>query len=278
MNVIDLETPKNSEIFYGPKTEMKEPFYIPEYGITFRNTPCYQLRMSSQISCIQYVISGSGILLYDGKMFPVKEGDSFMLLEGRDQIYYSNPDNQFERIWVNFRGELSLSLIRSFGLEEAVVFRNTDSKPYLEKIHKVCAKYKDPEEYKEKSAVEFLKLIQFFAKNKENKVSPSTFLEEVRQYLDFHIMEDLCLTQIAKRFSFSKEHLIRTFKKTYGITPYQYIVQSRVRIAMIMLKTTDVSVGEIAEKLKFSDSQHFSDTFKKHVGYCPSQYRKNALK
>ncbi len=276
MNIIDLETPVNSKISTAPKTEEKQPFYISEYGITYKNTPCYQLRMASKISCIQYVISGSGILLYDGKMYTVKEGDSFMLLEGKDQIYYSNPDNQFERIWINFRGELSLSVIRSYGLGSAVVFQNTDSKAFLEKIHKVCSKNSDPEEYKEKSAVEFLRLIQFFARNKENTAAPSTPLEEVRQYLDFHIMENLTLTEVAKEFSFSKEHLIRSFKKTYGITPYQYIVQSRIRIAMIMLKTTDDSLSEIAEKLNFSDPHHFSDTFKKHVGFRPSEYRKSS--
>jgi len=276
MNIIDLETPINSKIFYGPKTAEKEPFYIPEYGITYRNTPCYQLRMESKISCIQYVLSGSGILLYDGKMYTVKEGDSFILLAGRDQIYYSNPDNQFERIWINFRGELSLQLIFAYGLQEAVVFQNTNILPFLEKIHKVCEKNQDPEIYKEKSAVEFLKLIQFFARNKENTAASSTPLEEVRQYLDFHIMENITLNHVAKKFSFSKEHLIRSFKKSYGITPYQYLLQSRLRIAMIMLKTTDDSLSEIAEKLNFSDPHHFSDTFKKHLGFRPSEYRRES--
>ena len=45
MNIIDLETPLNTEKYFAPKTNDETPFYIPEYGKTFRGIPCYQLRM-----------------------------------------------------------------------------------------------------------------------------------------------------------------------------------------------------------------------------------------
>ena len=37
----------------------------------------------------------------------MNEGDTFFLPKGSDQIYYSNPDNNFERIWINFKGKLA---------------------------------------------------------------------------------------------------------------------------------------------------------------------------
>ena len=39
MNIIDLETPNNTEKHFAPQTDNKYPFYITEYGKTFRNTP-----------------------------------------------------------------------------------------------------------------------------------------------------------------------------------------------------------------------------------------------
>ena len=273
MNIIDLETPHNTEKYSAPKTDNEYPFYIPEYGKTLAGIPCYQLRISSPVSCIQYVISGSGVVISGDRIFTVNQGDSFLLLEGQNQIYYSNPDNQFERIWINFKGPLSLALIEIYGLKDTVVFKNTDSLRILEAIQQACRQTQDPEEYKNTTSQLFLKLIQFFAANKENAAAVTDPVEEIRLFLDLHIMENLKLCDIAAHFSFSKEHIIRVFKQTYGITPHQYILQSRIRIAMIMLRSTDDPISTISEKLKFSDPHHFSEVFKNHAGLRPSAYR-----
>ena len=276
MNIIDLETPKNTEKYIAPQTDNESPFYITEYGKTFAGTPCYQLRMASPVSCIQYVISGSGVILYRDQLFSVQQGDAFLLLEGENQIYYSNPDNQFERIWINFRGPLSTALIEIYGLKDTAVFKNTNILCLMEEIHKACHENKEPEAYKKQTALLFLKLIQFFADNRENAANVSHNAEQMRAFLDMHILEDWKLSHIAAHFSFTKEHFIRVFRNTYGITPHQYILQSRIRIAMIMLVSTNNSISQIAEKLHFSDPHHFSDAFQKHVGFRPSLYRKKS--
>ena len=100
------------------------------------------------------------------------------------------------------------------------------------------------------------------------------FNEEIRPYLDRHIRENPRLSDIAAHFSFSPEHLIRLFRKTYGVTPHRYILQSRIRMAMILLRTTNTPVSRISEELGFSDPHHFSSAFQLSVGLRPSAYRK----
>lgn len=274
MNVIDLETPINTEKHFAPKTDRNPPFYITEYGKTFKNTPCYQLRMNSPISCLQYVVSGKGVIICNGKSYFVGAGDTFLLPSGSDQIYYSDTDNQFERIWINFKGKLSEALIKIYGLEEIVVFADTDCKELLLKIHAACEKYRDPTEYQNRTAVLFLETVQFLSQNKGNaKTLPTTSVEQIRLFIDGNITDNIKVTDIAARFSFSEEYVIRLFKKIYGITPHKYIIQSKIRLAMIMLKLTDDSIEKIAETLGFFDSRHFSNQFKKHIGCTPSQYR-----
>lgn len=275
MNIIDLENPKNAEIHYAPKTDQKSPFYITEYGITFRNMPCYQLRMNSRIACVQYVISGTGIIICNDKIYTVNAGDTFLLPEGSDQIYYSTPENQFERIWLNFKGELSCALLDIYKISNTIVFRNADTLNLLTEIQETCKKLQDPIAYKNQTSQLFLKLIQFLADHKQEEAEATSAIEQIRLYINFHITENVKLSDIAKNFSFTTEHIIRVFKKTYGITPHQYILQSKIRLAMILLKTTDMSINEISDKLGFSDSHHFSSQFKKLVGYKPSQYRGN---
>ena len=273
MNIIDLETPLNTEKHFAPKTDNEYPFYITEYGKTFRNTPCYQLRMDSPIGCVQYVISGSGIIICNHNIYTVQEGDTFLLPEGTNQIYYSNLDNQFERMWINFKGELAKALLDIYNLNDTVVFRNTDTLDIFTEIHEKCKKLKNPAEYKNQTSQLFLKLIQFLADNKQTTIEITSDIEKIRLYIDCHITENIKISDIARNFSFSQEHIIRIFKKNYGITPHRYILESKIRLAMIMLKMTDMRIDEIAEKLNFSDSHHFSTQFKRLMGYKPSLYR-----
>ena len=119
----------------------------------------------------------------------------------------------------------------------------------------------------------FLRLVQFLAEHKQPGEAVTGAVEQIRLFIDCHLTENLRIADIAAHFSFSGEHLIRLFKGTYGITPHQYILQSKMRLAMVLLKTTDESIEEIAEKLGFSDAHHFSTQFKRLLSYQPSQYR-----
>ena len=273
MNIIDLETPLNTEKYFSPETDNMHPFYITEYGKTYRNIPCYQLRMDSPIGCAQYVISGSGIIICNQNIYTVQEGDTFLLPEKTNQIYYSNPDNQFERIWINFKGELAQTLLDIYNLNDTIVFKNVNTLDIFTEIHEKCKTLNNPTEYKNQTSQLFLKLIQFLADNKQTTTQTTNDIEQIRLYIDFNITENLKISDIAQNFSFSQEHIIRVFKKYYGITPHRYILESKIRLAMIMLKMTDMRIDEISEKLSFSDSHHFSTQFKRLVGYKPSLWR-----
>ena len=229
--------------------------------------------MDSPIGCAQYIISGSGIIICNNNIYTAHEGDTFLLPQGSNQIYYSNPDNHFERIWINFKGELAQALLDIYNLNDTIVFKNVNTLDIFTEIYEVCKKLSDPSEYKNQTTQLFLKLIQFIADNKQNTSETTSDIEQIRLYIDCHITENLKISDIAQNFLFSQEHIIRIFKKNYGITPHRYILESKIRLAMIMLKMTDMRIDEISEKLSFSDSHHFSTQFKRLVGYKPSLWR-----
>lgn len=278
MNLVELLYPTTAEIFRAPETNDKFPFFVSLYGRTFEDTPCYQIRMNSNTSCIQYVISGSGVIISDRAVYKVESGDTFILLEGKDQIYYSNPDNKFARLWFNFEGELSRSLLDIYGVTDITVFKNTDSSVLLQKMLNTCKSHTDCEKYKTETAKVFLEIVQFLSGFKDRSLKIDTKEDEIRAYIDMHVMENLKLDDIAEKFHFSKEHIIRSFKKSYGITPHQYIIESKIRIAMIMLINTDNSIEEISSALSFSDPHHFSASFNSLVKMRPSAYRKEHKK
>jgi len=63
-------------------------------------------------------------------------------------------------------------------------------------------------------------------------------------------------------------------KNTKDITFTDYIAKQKLELAKRMLVDTDLPVGEIANRLSYSNAQNFIRLFKKHMGITPGQFRK----
>ena len=68
-------------------------------------------------------------------------------------------------------------------------------------------------------------------------------------------------------------HIIRVFKKKFNITPMQYLIDKKIGIAQSLLTGTVMPIKEIAALLRYSNTQHFSSSFKNAVGCTPNKYR-----
>ena len=101
------------------------PFWICECGTTHKDTTYHEIRLNSAVTCIEYVISGSGTIISNNHSFIVNKGDTYMLVEGSNLNYYSNPEDPFEKIWINVKGILAKQIIEIYKLEDTVLFRNT---------------------------------------------------------------------------------------------------------------------------------------------------------
>lgn len=105
-------------------------------------------------------------------------------------------------------------------------------------------------------------------------VSVSACTQVVSVYIDQHYREDLSLKELAALVYFSPSHLSRTFNKECGMTINAYINRQRVAEAVRTLKTTGLSVQEIAQRCGFSNVSHFNRVFKEVTGRSPMQLRR----
>ncbi len=72
----------------------------------------------------------------------------------------------------------------------------------------------------------------------------------------------------------SYDHQARTFKKSFGISPLQYVNSLRMEQAANLLHDTSMKVSEIAEQLGYDDLVYFGRIFKKIMGKSPQSWRK----
>lgn len=71
----------------------------------------------------------------------------------------------------------------------------------------------------------------------------------------------------------SSSNLMRVFRKATGQTPIEYLVRLRIQRAMEMLRSTGLTITEIALEIGFNDSNYFTRQFRKATHEAPSTYR-----
>ena len=81
---------------------------------------------------------------------------------------------------------------------------------------------------------------------------------------------------MCKYLSISPSYFSAVFKKETGETFVEVLTKKRMEVAKNLLKYTSLRNYEIAERVGFSDSHYFSQTFKKFVGKTPKEYAKES--
>ncbi|KQY84117.1 ABC fe(3+) transporter permease [Paenibacillus sp. Root52] len=101
----------------------------------------------------------------------------------------------------------------------------------------------------------------------------SDMVDAVATYISGHYRQNLELKELAALAGCSVRQLQRRFKQEKELGPMEYVIQLRMESASRMLRHTDVSIGEIADKMGYRDMYYFSRAFKKYFGVPPQRYR-----
>jgi AraC-like DNA-binding protein len=105
-----------------------------------------------------------------------------------------------------------------------------------------------------------------------NKIQIDTAVK-TKRYIDTNFGKEINLDLLAHLQCTSKYHLIRVFKKYYGFTLRQYLINKRIEKAKQYLKSGK-SVSDTCYTIGFQSIHSFSTLFKAKTGIPPSIYRK----
>ena len=97
-------------------------------------------------------------------------------------------------------------------------------------------------------------------------------LEKAMDYIDKNLTENISLDNLAKNANMSRTYFCTVFKKLNGISPWDYITIKRVEKAIELLKTTNLTMLELALKCGFNNTANFNRAFKKVTSKVPSDY------
>ena len=85
--------------------------------------------------------------------------------------------------------------------------------------------------------------------------------------------EEVTLAMLAREAGMSPYHFLRIFRDIMGMTPYQFVLRTRLHRAAVRLRSTREPVSTIAFEAGFNDLSTFNRRFRRVLGESPSRYR-----
>lgn len=101
-------------------------------------------------------------------------------------------------------------------------------------------------------------------------------IKNAMYYIHAHINEQITLGDVCNAISITPSYLCQLFKKDVQISFCDYVMSHRLKLAKGLLKRTDYSIEEIAEKCGFKNGSYFATCYKKAFGFSPSKERMRA--
>ncbi|QHT63215.1 AraC family transcriptional regulator [Paenibacillus lycopersici] len=99
-------------------------------------------------------------------------------------------------------------------------------------------------------------------------------IEKILVHIHAHIDRNLTIESIAEKVFMHPAYLSRICKTITGLSLGEQIVQAKIGKAKELLTGTQVTVGDIAERLGYTTPRAFYRIFKDYTGFTPSDYRK----
>ena len=119
----------------------------------------------------------------------------------------------------------------------------------------------------------FLFMADAYRSLKKNPQRYNSKITRIIKYIDENLHKKITLDELAELSYYTKGHFINVFKKSTGLTPFDYIRNKRLKKSENLLVTTDLSVSEISELCGFTDVSFFIRQFKAIYEITPAKFR-----
>lgn len=157
-------------------------------------------------------------------------------------------------------------LCRQAGMELEQAFRMSDF--YIQKLDDIHTE-EEVHRLHDEMVMDYTEKMRKYSRSDTN----SKHINVCKEYIYSHIKERITIEDLADELGVSSGYLSRLFKKETGVSVSAYIRRQKIDMAKNLLRFSDYSMIEIANRLSFSSQSHFIQQFREVVGMTPKKYR-----
>ena len=96
---------------------------------------------------------------------------------------------------------------------------------------------------------------------------------QLRDFIHSRLNQPIHLKDLGQLTGFNTDQLLARFKASFGTTPAQYLIETRLRRARQLLLESPFGIADIAYDCGFSSHSHLTAQFRQRHGWTPSQFK-----
>ncbi|MGI6269687.1 MAG: AraC family transcriptional regulator [Candidatus Howiella sp.] len=278
---ISLDARSYSFNYTPTASALRLPFYLTAAGHFFARPDYYTERHDLNEYIVFFSLHGSGSITVRGETHRLGENQLFFLDCTDHHFYRTEGDRTWEFCYIQFSGPC----VREY----YDLFHENGVKP-LDAINKdyMMQKFEDILKIPgTNTRVPNIKLSNLISDIMTSLILERGYIPDQKQYdlykkdiacaiayMEAHFDQNVKVEEIAQLLHISKYYFIKIFKSYTGITPYEYLINFRINTSKELLKSTQLSMDEIADRVGYPDASSFIRSFKKAVGTTPLKYRR----
>lgn len=227
------------------------------------------------VYALHYIIRGQGTYRAKEHLFTLKAHESFIIFPQTEVYYYPDPDDPWEYVWIEFKGDEAGALVSLTSMRPDCpvtgksaedlfplfsIMENANVKPF-ERL---------------RSTAKLRLLLSYYAEYFPSlaMLHSQDYLWAAKEYIaNNYWREDLTVTEIARFVSVERSYLYRLFKEATGQSVSAYVAALRMERACELLKRPELSVKAVAYSVGYHDQLYFSKVFKRATSLTPSEYK-----
>lgn len=237
----------------------------------YRGPHRWELRNPPYLA-MEFLLEGELAADIDGARYRLSPGDLLMICRPRFAVL--NSRRGFLKRALLLQGTLLDAVLSGFSLYRSRLIRLSDAEG-VEELFSVIGtalEKKLPESISAVNGKVFELISTLSAEGARNGSYPETLNRAIRA-IETRPGENLPLSRLAAGSGCSVSTLQREFRNCCNTTAGGYRRQVRMRLARQLLRNSELSIKEIAERTGYFDQAHFSREFKRTHGLSPQRWR-----
>lgn len=230
-------------------------------------------RDKSDIFGIEYVCRGNAHLTQGDKDYCINRGEVYLLHKGTRHYYGAGPAGYLFKRYVTLDGVELENMLHYLNLWDKDVIKLKEPKKFERLLREVTdlLQESDISNIDIKLSCLAYNILLFLSQTAQQTYPP--IIEKALAYMQQHLDHKLSTKTLSCQLGLSDSHFRRLFKAHVHTSPLEYFNKLKLSWANNLLKTSTLTIKEIADKTGYDDPLYFSAQFKKAYGLSPRAFR-----